>query len=630
MGEGGIMWSGGYNRGGCMGGVYSAGGVVVIYIIGTNLLTKFHYDRKINVASRVLTNHVFQPTGIIFELFHEDRTVNVASRVHVFQANILIFKLIPDIIETNLLTKFHEDWTINVATRMKNATPPGGHVFKATKTIFQLNKDIIETNFLTKFHDDRKINGKMPRPRDWTINVASRVKNALPFGSHVFHANVNIFELIQDINKTNLLTIFHEDWTINVASRPYIIIKKPYKEKCPTPWQPKLTIFELIQDIIGSNLLSKCHEDRKRNVASRVLTRKNAPPPGGHVFQPTGIIFKLVQDIKGGHLLTLFHEDQTINVASRVLTRKNAPPLGSYVFQANVTIFELIQDIIETNFLTKFHEANVDDAQRTTHNGQKASTKAHHEHVVLRVKCDRQTDAQSANHRSAPGLVMGPCIVEIEHVNRCNFGWAWPMWARCPRIDRIVIRELQYQFEVNRCRTEEIIVKGNFGGLGLCGRGAPGLGMEPCIVESDCIVIKEVQHQFEVHQCRNEEIIVKGNFGWAWSMWAGSPRINHIVIREVQYQFEVNRCRNEEIIVKGNFGWAWPMYAWPMWAGRPRIIRIVIREVQYQLEDNRCRNEEIIIKIPNIVRRRKWPGRTDGRTTEIITISPFFLRKAWG
>ncbi|KAH3696564.1 hypothetical protein DPMN_084040 [Dreissena polymorpha] len=110
------------------------------------------------------------------------------------------------------------------------------------------------------------------------------------------------------------------------------------------------------------------------NVASRVLTRfyyshirkntpKNAPPPGGHVFQPTGIILEFVQDIIGMNLLTKFHEDQTINVASRVLTRfyyshirKNAPPLGSHVFQANVTIFELIQDIIDINLLTKFHE----------------------------------------------------------------------------------------------------------------------------------------------------------------------------------------------------------------------------------------------------------------------------------
>ncbi|KAH3772936.1 hypothetical protein DPMN_174283 [Dreissena polymorpha] len=136
-------------------------------------------------------------------------------------------------------------------------------------------------------------------------------------------------------------------------------------------------------------LCSHFHEDRKINVASRVLTRKNAPPHGGHVFHPTGIIFELVQDIIGMNLLTKFYEDQTITVASRV---KNALPLGSYIFQANVTIFELIQDIIETNLLTKFHEDwTIYVASReltrqilTPHNEQKAITKAHHEHVVLR------------------------------------------------------------------------------------------------------------------------------------------------------------------------------------------------------------------------------------------------------
>ncbi|KAH3698256.1 hypothetical protein DPMN_085775 [Dreissena polymorpha] len=93
----------------------------------------------------------------------------------------------------------------------------GGHVFQPTGIIFQLVQDIIEINLLTKFHEDQ------------TINVASRVltrfyyshirKNAPPLGSHVFQANVTIFELIQDIIETNLLTKFHADWTINVASR---------------------------------------------------------------------------------------------------------------------------------------------------------------------------------------------------------------------------------------------------------------------------------------------------------------------------------------------------------------------------------------------------------------------------
>ncbi|KAH3853876.1 hypothetical protein DPMN_096411 [Dreissena polymorpha] len=76
--------------------------------------------------------------------------------------------------------------------------------------------------------------------------------------------------------------------------------------------------------------------------------------------------------------------------------------------------------------------------------------------------------------RGAPGLVMGPCIVEIDRivtrevqyqleVNRCineeiivkgNFGWAWPMWAGHPRIDRIVIKKVQYQFETDRHRAQ--------------------------------------------------------------------------------------------------------------------------------------------------------------------------------
>ncbi|KAH3695501.1 hypothetical protein DPMN_082961 [Dreissena polymorpha] len=111
-------------------------------------------------------------------------------------------------------------------------------------------------NLLTKFHEDR------------TINVASRVKNDSPLGSHVFQANIGN----------------------NVASR--------VKNVPPAPvghvFKATKTIIKLIQDIIGTNLLTKFYEDRKIDVASRVLTRKNAPPPDSHVFHPTSIIFKLV------------------------------------------------------------------------------------------------------------------------------------------------------------------------------------------------------------------------------------------------------------------------------------------------------------------------------------------------
>ncbi|KAH3752185.1 hypothetical protein DPMN_186797 [Dreissena polymorpha] len=114
-------------------------------IIGTNLLSKFHEDRKINVASRVLRKNAPPPGG------------------HVFQPTSIICELVQDIIGMNLLTKFHEDQTINVASRVltrfyyshirKNAPPLGSHVFQANVTIFKLIQDIIETNLLTNRFD---------------------------------------------------------------------------------------------------------------------------------------------------------------------------------------------------------------------------------------------------------------------------------------------------------------------------------------------------------------------------------------------------------------------------------------------------------------------------------------------
>ncbi|KAH3822347.1 hypothetical protein DPMN_124124 [Dreissena polymorpha] len=221
-------------------------------------------------------------------------------------------------------------------------------------------------------------------------------------------------------------------------------------------------------------------------------------------------------------------------------------------------------------------------------------------------------------------LWAGPYIVEIDlivirdvqyqfEVNRCrneeiivkgNFGWAWPMWAGRPRIDCIVIKEVQYSFEVNRCRNEEIIVKVNFGWEWPIWVW-PIMGGAPQ-VEIDRIVMRGVQYQFEVNH-------VKDNFGWAWPMWAGRPRIDCIVIREVQYQFEVNQCRNEEIIVKGNFGWAWPM-----WPGRPRVGNGA-------MHINRCRNEEVNFQgssANSVGGAVGQDGRTDAHQYNIPTFSP--------
>ncbi|KAH3807720.1 hypothetical protein DPMN_136067 [Dreissena polymorpha] len=146
-----------------------------------------------------------------------------------------------DIIGTNILTK--------VLTRTKAPLPPFGSCFQSTGTMFKIIQDIIGTNLLTTFHEDRTINVASKvlnhfstRPRyHWanllskfreepTINEASRVlsrKFAMPLDDHVFQQTPtggNMFcnqlqpKLIQDTIWTNLLTKFHEDQTINVDS----------------------------------------------------------------------------------------------------------------------------------------------------------------------------------------------------------------------------------------------------------------------------------------------------------------------------------------------------------------------------------------------------------------------------
>ncbi|KAH3803185.1 hypothetical protein DPMN_156886 [Dreissena polymorpha] len=395
-------------------------------IMQTNILTKFHEDSLSPYKENALPTggHVFQATGTIFKLvqninrkklltkFHDDRlTIAIYGKMprplggHVFQPNGTIFELIQDIIGTNYLTKCHEDQTINVASRVltrknapppdiirknlltkfhedrvlsrKNAPPPGSHVFQPTSMIFELVHDIIGMNLnLTKFHEDRTITGKMPRPIGSHISlrpIFSPKKNALPLGSHVFQANVTIFELIQDIIETNLPTEFHEDRTLNVASR--VLTRKT----APAP---------------GGHL----HDDWATIGTSRVFTRNTAPPPGGHLHEDwasnvTSTVFtsfELSRGINGTNVLTKFHEDQTINVASRVFTRQNVdytprttdkrrsqkltmstlfsevtsqylwwPCFCQYLwrpcFSMDAKHFELSPDIIRTNFLTKFH-----------------------------------------------------------------------------------------------------------------------------------------------------------------------------------------------------------------------------------------------------------------------------------
>ncbi|KAH3717180.1 hypothetical protein DPMN_059960 [Dreissena polymorpha] len=202
------------------------------------------------------------------------------------------------------------------------------------RQLLETQANIIRTNVLTKFHEELTINV--------TFRVLTRINSPLP-GGYVFQQKGTIFELIQDIIRTN-----------------------PHIKKCPAPWRPcfstNLNHFKLIQYIIRTNVLTKVltsfynsHNWTKfpHIVGTNLLTQKNTPPPGSH-----------------------FHEDQTIHVASR-----HPDPFS------NSSI-----DIIGTNLLTKFHDDwTIYMASRvltrqmlTPHNGEKAITKAHHVHIVLR------------------------------------------------------------------------------------------------------------------------------------------------------------------------------------------------------------------------------------------------------
>ncbi|KAH3704935.1 hypothetical protein DPMN_079997 [Dreissena polymorpha] len=185
--------------------------------LGRNyLLTKFHEDLIINVASRLLTRQNDPTPGNHFfnQHFFDSLEINVASRV---------------------LTRYF--YSSEITTKLYNEKSPGQlrPCFSSNRNYFELVQDIIRTNVLTKFH------------KDWTINAQT----------------LSIFELIQDIVKTNVLTKFHEDWTINVTFR--VLTSFHYRYMKNAPWW---------QYTIETNLQTKFHEDPTMNQASTMLTRQ--------------------------------------------------------------------------------------------------------------------------------------------------------------------------------------------------------------------------------------------------------------------------------------------------------------------------------------------------------------------
>ncbi|KAH3696142.1 hypothetical protein DPMN_083605 [Dreissena polymorpha] len=139
-----------------------------------------------------------------------------------------IFQLVQEINKTNAK---------NVTSIVKTAPPPLAAMFIDPSGPFANSSAIsIKTNLFTKFHDDwakivtsRETNVLTKFHENWAKNVTSRVftcfhyihieKNAPPTGGHVFSPIWTIFKLVRDINKTNVLTNFHDDWAKIVTSR---------------------------------------------------------------------------------------------------------------------------------------------------------------------------------------------------------------------------------------------------------------------------------------------------------------------------------------------------------------------------------------------------------------------------
>ncbi|KAH3860426.1 hypothetical protein DPMN_023326 [Dreissena polymorpha] len=105
-------------------------------------------------------------------------------------------------------------------------------------------------------------------------------------------------------------------------------------------------------------------------------------------------------------------------------------------------------------------------------------------------------------------------------------------------------------------------------------RGAPGLVMGPCIFEIDRIAIREVQYQFEDNRCRNEEIILPCVVGEDSGQDGRTEyHNNHNIPTFSPKKMTRNGAAEAARFVRG------PCIV--------VIDRIVIRDVQYPLQENR-------------------------------------------
>ncbi|KAH3690070.1 hypothetical protein DPMN_192068 [Dreissena polymorpha] len=127
---------------------------------------------------------------------------------------------------------------------------------------------------------------------DWTIN-ATESEKAPPLGGHVFHEIIGtLYRVFKRFFESRAIAP-----TLNLTRRTERLsaLSKHRRSDCPP-----------CQNIVGATERPSALSNLARDCPD---TRKNAPPPGAHVFEPTGTIFELAQDIILTNLLTKFHDD---------------------------------------------------------------------------------------------------------------------------------------------------------------------------------------------------------------------------------------------------------------------------------------------------------------------------------
>ncbi|KAH3890896.1 hypothetical protein DPMN_014986 [Dreissena polymorpha] len=156
----------------------------------------------------------------------------------------------------------------NKVTSRKTA-PIHLHVFQWTGTIFELNSRILETNVLIKLHGN------------WAKNLTSKVENCPAHRRPCFFLPIwIIFEHARDINKTNVSTKFHDDWQkMKTAPTQNVTSRRTLPRPLVTMFFPIWTIFELVQDINKTNVLTNFYDDWAKQISSAQILPLAGPAP---------------------------------------------------------------------------------------------------------------------------------------------------------------------------------------------------------------------------------------------------------------------------------------------------------------------------------------------------------------